>query len=635
MLWNAQLLSKNMRFWVVALACSVNLIFGTFLLANNLGVWYYHFYTLQVVNIVIFSPFLDWLIWFISAILIVTEMVARILLGRQKNRVPLWTTIPNVLLLASFAIFSFNSQMAAIVSALLGFAVVALSVYYGKGSLFASRREAVALVLAGSGALLIPIEAASLASWILNAFDYEVPFSYSPRWVFPTIDLNLFSLLYPLVSLLLLIFLFCWVWMPFYKRLLMRWGKWRSSSAAEAPWAHGVGWRPQAVVLLITAAVAGFVAYYPYIRLSSQYLVGVDGVRYFDFLSRMINEGPFATVAPDRPLFMLLLYYIKAVTLQPAEIIVRVMPVICAVFLVLAVFWLVKTGTKDVRLALLSSILTAFSFQVTAGMIGYFLAAWFALAEILLFFTLLLKAMEKRPLVYSLLAGAVSIVILGTHPYSWLLMATILSFYIVVTVLVRRGIKREVLISTIPLAITAVVAIPLILYTSIGANGVPVVMGIVNSLWQTLVANLNISKLSLLLPSLSHMADRWVGGAFGSPVIYILSILGMASMVDLTKNFNRLLLCWVLVPSLAIFALVPGMEQLYYRIAYIMPFQIPAAVGFLWLLSRLSRTRSFVELKPAKITYFNLLRIVLFLLLILLLFNYALRLVDEAVVVMI
>jgi hypothetical protein len=87
MLWNAQLLSKNMRFWVVALACSVNIIFGIFLLANNLGVWYYHFYTLQVVNTVIFSPFLDWLIWLISAIVIVGEMVARIFLGGQKTRI--------------------------------------------------------------------------------------------------------------------------------------------------------------------------------------------------------------------------------------------------------------------------------------------------------------------------------------------------------------------------------------------------------------------------------------------------------------------------------------------------------------------------------------------------------------------
>jgi hypothetical protein len=195
--------------------------------------------------------------------------------------------------------------------------------------------------------------------------------------------------------------------------------------------------------------------------------------------------------------------------------------------------------------------------------------------------------------------------------------------------------KREVLISAVPLAVTAVAAVPLILFTNLGAVGFSAVMAVLNSLWQTLAANLTLSKLTLLLPSLSHMADRWVGGAFGSPLVYILGILGMASMVDLQKNFNRLLLCWVLVPSLAIFALVPGMESLYYRIAYVIPFQIPVAVGFSWLLWRLGRTLSSAELKPAKITYSRLLQIVLFSLLTLLLFNYALRLVDQVVVLMI
>jgi NADH:ubiquinone oxidoreductase subunit 6 (subunit J) len=95
MLWNARLTSRNVRLWVVALACSLNLIFGTFLLANSLGIWYYHFYALQVVKIVIFSPFLDWLIWSISTLVMVAGMVGIILLGRREKRIPLWTAIPD------------------------------------------------------------------------------------------------------------------------------------------------------------------------------------------------------------------------------------------------------------------------------------------------------------------------------------------------------------------------------------------------------------------------------------------------------------------------------------------------------------------------------------------------------------
>jgi hypothetical protein len=157
-------------------------------------------------------------------------------------------------------------------------------------------------------------------------------------------------------------------------------------------------------------------------------------------------------------------------------------------------------------------------------------------------------------------------------------------------------------------------------------------MAPVKSLWQALVASLSLSKFALLPTSLSRMADFWVGGAFGSPMIYILGILGMAAMADLKQNFNRMLFCWVLVPFLIIFAIVPGMEMYYYRIAYVIPFQRPAAIGFSWLLLKLGSALGSAESKPAKINYSKLLQIVLFTLLVLLLFNYALRIVDQAVV---
>jgi hypothetical protein len=632
MLQNTRLLFEKMQLWFMAMACSINLVFGMFFLASSLGIPYYHFYALQTVNIVIFSPFIDWLVWLTSAVLVAAELILRVLQGYREERVPLWTIVPGVLLLASFAIFPFSSQVGAIASALLGFAVVGLLVFHGEGSLFASQRDALALVLAGSGAILIAIEVASLGSWLINPFDYQFPFDNTPRWVFPTADLNIFSVLYPLVPLLLLAFLFCWLWMPLRDRLLARLGRWGAALAAEMPPAREVGWRLQVAVLSLSAALAGYVAYYPYIRLSAEYLVGRDGVNYYNFLVKMTDAWSFTTVAPDRPLFMLLLYSIKAVTQQPAEIVIRFMPVACAFFLVLAVFWLVKTGTKDTKLALLSSILTAFSFNVTAGMMGYFLANWSAMVGIMLFFTLLLKAMEERLLLYSSLAGLVSIVVLGLHPYSWLLMAAVLAFYIVVTVLVRRRIDRGVLIPAMPLAITAATAVPLILFTHLGAIGLSMVMAPVKSLWQAMIASLSLSKLALLPTSLSHMADFWVGGAFGSPLIYLLGILGMATMADLKRDFNRIVFCWVLVPFLIIFAIVPGMEPYYYRIAYVIPFQILVAIGASWLLLWVGRMLGPAEPKPAKITHARLLQIMLLSLLALLLFSYALRIVDQVVV---
>jgi len=145
------------------------------------------------------------------------------------------------------------------------------------------------------------------------------------------------------------------------------------------------------------------------------------------------------------------------------------------------------------------------------------------------------------------------------------------------------------------------------------------------------LASLTLSKPALLLTSLSRMVDFWVGGAFGSPLVYILSILGLAAMTNLKNPFYRLLFCWVLIPFLIIFALVPGMETYYYRILFVVPFQVLTAVGFFWLLSWLGRTLNHAEAKP-KITYPRLLQLVLLSLVALFLFNYALRIVDQVVV---
>jgi hypothetical protein len=631
MLQNATMTSRKAYSWFMAAACSLNLVFGTFALASSLGIPYYHFYLRKTVSIVVFSPYADWLAWLASAAMMAAVMVVWLAVGSQDKRMLLRALLPCAALVASLTIFSYGSPLGAIISALLGYAAVALTILYGKGLLFMSRKGSLALVLACSGMALIAIEAASLSSWLSNPFDYQFPFSDTPRWASPTADLNIFSVLYPLVPGLLLALLLSWLWVPLRGKLLAHLVRWGTALAGDVLKPTHIDRRIQAAVLSVSAALAGFIAYYPYIRLSAEYLVGRDGVNYYNFLVRMTDVWSFTTVAPDRPLFMLLLYSLKGVTQQPPEAIIRFMPVACAALLVLAVFWLVKTGTKDTRLALLSSVLTAFSFNVTAGMMGYFLANWCAMIGMMIFFTLLLKALEGRTLVYSALAGLASMVVLGFHPYSWLLMAAILAFYIVVTVIVRRGIGREVLVLAAPLAMTVAAAVPLVLITKVGAAALSSLMAPVKSLWQAMIASMGPSKL-LLLTSLSRMADLWVGGAFGSPLVYILCILGMAAMADLRKNFNRLLFCWVLAPFLIIFAVVPSMEPYYYRIAYVVPFQIVTAVGFSWLLLKLGGALAPSGPEPAHMTHARLLQAVLFALLVLILINYAIRIVDQVVV---
>jgi len=545
---------------------------------------------------------------------------------------PRWIVLPYSFLPAPFVIFLIDNQVATFLTILLGFIVIGLSTYHSKGFLFARREDVAILVFVGIIGLLIPLEIASLSSWMLNAFDYEVPFGPSLRWRFPMIDLNLFNVLYPLTSWLLLILLYCWIWIPISRRLSLH------ARRNDLPSSHltdGPERRLRSLILFITLAVAAFVAYYPYIHLPPPALVGVDslsGVNYYGFLTHMTEDGPYIALRSDRPVFFLLLYFIKFATMQPSYLVIRIIPAICAVGLALAILWFVKTGTNSYYLALLSSIFSAFSFQTTAGMYGYLLANWFIIIEITLFFTFQLKSLEKHSITYSMIAGLISIAALLTHPYTWLIMISILVSYIILTALTRSQIRRDVFLSSIPLVITALAFAPYLIYVKGGEYGTPSFWRFLNSMWHSFTANLNIPKISLLQPSLSLMVERWAGGAFGNPLIIALAILGMISMADLTKRFNRLILCWIMVPSLAILALVPGYESFYYRIAYVIPFQIPAAIGLHWLLNKL---RSMLNSSSTPtMTYFRLFQIFLITLIILLLFNYSLRIVDEAMVQM-
>ncbi|MEM3437407.1 MAG: hypothetical protein QXP55_02570 [Nitrososphaerales archaeon] len=618
-----------LNFLLIVLAISINILFGFLNLINLLNIKFYYFYSLNIVNITIFSPSIDRWIWCISLLIIIIEMFIMRFLYHLS--LPCWIIFPYSLLIASLAIFLINNQVATLSTILLGFIAIGLFIYYGKGFLFAKREEVILLVFIAIIGLLIPIELASLSSWILNAFDYEVPFGPSLRWRFPLIDLNLFSILYPLTSWLFLILLYCWIWIPISRYLFLRI---RQSNPLSIQILSILEKKNLALYLIIISLVAIFVAYYPYIHLPPPALVGVDSlsmVNYYGFLTRMIEEGPYIALRSDRPIFFLLVYFIKIVTIQPNYFVIRIMPAICTIGLALATFWFVKIGTKNDNLALLSSIFSVFSFQITAGMYGYLLANWFSIIEMMLFFTFLLKSLEKRSIIYSLIASLISITALLTHPYTWLIMISILFSYIISTFLIRSEIKKDILFLLIPLTITTIVFAPYFIYLKGGVYGTPSFWVFLNYIWNAFIDNLNISKIILLQPSLSLMVQRWAGGAFGNPLIIALAIFGMISMADLTKRFNRLILCWILVPSLAILALVPGSENLYYRIAYVIPFQIPATIGLYWLLNKLG---SKLDLSSTSTIYLKLLQILIIGLIILLLFNYSLRSVDMAMIQM-
>jgi hypothetical protein len=617
----------TLNFFLAISGATLNVLFGSFKLINLLNIRFYYLYSPQTINIVIFSPAVDWAIWVFSLLLVVFELL--FVKIRQNVCFPRWTIWPFLILLGSLAVFLVNDTAAYLLIVPIGLFITSLSLYYGNGYLVVGREEAVELTLSCTAALLILFELASTSSWIFNVFDYEVPFGPGLRWWFPTFDFQLFNVLYPLTSWLLLLFLYSWIWIPALKYAFQRVAalKRLSSSFKRSTFlpvqdtisARKLNRRHLALGLILSSVTAVFIAYYPYINLSNSILVGSDSVEYYSWLKQFMLKGPLTAFGTDRPLPNLLMYSIQWTTGLPPETVVRIMPMILAVLLNLAVFWFVKQGTKDERMALTASVLSTFSFQTTVGLFAYFVANWLAIIESLLMLVFLMKSFEKQSWKYAAASALTGFAVLLTHPYTWDVLMAILVFYLAWTLFRRKPDRKLQIVSLFFLLASNLVFYIAYTLAPFG-KGVSSGAGTASSV----LSSISISNLLNLQNNLASMVQSFVGGLFGNPLLILLAVAGTLSMFNLTKTFNRIMLLWIIVPSLAILAVSP--DPYYYRFIYLIPIQIQAAAGLHWTLDRLGHTRSSLEtdrtLRTAPILIATLV--------LLLLLNFALRTLQQA-----
>jgi hypothetical protein len=377
-----------------------------------------------------------------------------------------------------------------------------------------------------------------------------------------------------------------------------------------------------ALSLILSSAVAVFIVCYPYFHLPSSAMVGADSSAYYGWLREMVQKGPLVSLKSDRPFFNLLMYSVRYVAASPPEAVIRMMPAVFAVCLNLVVFWFVRTGTKNDFAALLSALLTSFSFYATVGVFAYFMANWLALIEVFVLLIFLLKGSEKRSWKYALVSVFMGMAVLLTHPYTWNILMAILFFYFIWIFLRGKSEKSEILFLTFVLIANLSFYV---VYTLM-----PFGKGVSNSgtILFTATSNIGISNLLHLHDGLVSIIKNWVGGIFANPLLLILAIVGLFSMFDFRGRFNRMMLLWVMVPSLTLLAVSP--DPFYYRLIYLIPIQIQAAVGLCWILDRIDLVRYSVE----SIETLRMLKMSIVILTVLFLLNYSLRSVEEASVFM-
>jgi hypothetical protein len=382
---------------------------------------------------------------------------------------------------------------------------------------------------------------------------------------------------------------------------------------------NGQSWK---MALIISSAISAIVAYYPFAHLPSSTLVGVDAVHYYDWLVEMIQKGPLVAFARDRPFFNLLMYSVKLVSASAPEMVIRIMPTILSVCLSLAVYWFVNTGTKNKNAALMSSLFSAFSFQTTVGIFGYIVANWLAIIETLLLFTLLLKSLEEHSWKFAAASTVVGAALLLTHPYTWYATMIIMTCYSAWAFLRRKNEeKSEITLPT--LVLTANLLFYLICSVAPFGNGIGIAEQGVSNI---VASNFSISNLFSLQGGLSSMVQTMVGGLLGNPLLIILAVAGVFPITNFTKRFNRIMLLWIMIPSITLLAVS---HDLYHRSIYLIPIQILASIGLLWIFDKFEEKMGRLHEHEF---LFNSLKILIVALVMLFLLNYSLRSVDESMI---
>ncbi|MFB3888665.1 MAG: hypothetical protein ACE14S_04175 [Candidatus Bathyarchaeia archaeon] len=615
----------NLDFLLLTILTALNGFFGIVKFANALTIRYYFFYEPKVVNIAIFSESADSWIWAVTAVIVILAVLW--MKKRTPMSLPGWTVWACLGALVSFSLFLIDGRAASLVAVPLCFVVLGMAVFHGFDH--ASRRPmAILCTLLCFVGILMLLEAASLSTWLWNAFDYTVPLASVARWRFAIAELGFFNLLYPWTTTLMTALLFSWIWIPLASRGVSKvkslrtvaQGIHRFTVFRETP---RLSRRVLVAALLLLWAAAAFLMYYPYTHLGTSTIVGADSIAYYNWQRDMDQNGSLTALQTDRPLALLIMHTAKYVTGLPVEEVLRILPIICAICLSLAVFWFVKAGTDNERLSLTAAVFSVFSFQTSVGMFAYSYANWLAMAELFALFALLLMSLQRCSWRYGLTASFMGVLLFLTHVYTWGVIMVILAALLGWTMLKSVWKKTEEKFDIRLLLV--ILALNLIFYAAYVLS--PFGRGLSSASSESfsfLVPSLNLSTLLNLLKGLEMAIQMWVGGLFANPLLLVLSIAGMLTVIGARKRFNRIMLLWVAIPSALLFFLSPD-GPLFYRILYVLPVPVLAAAGLTQILDMTEEALHFKDNRFSKLS-----KTAVMILVILVLANYSLRALDGA-----
>ena len=422
-------------------------------------------------------------------------------------------------------------------------------------------------------------------------------FPYLPDPGLAALNAQVYELLAPLSTVLLLGLLYAWLVRLGTREARRRWAWFnlfvrfisepfrkvvssiKTTSLSDAPKTLKMlshPWLMLAISLCVSTLLA-FVPYRPDLNPTGS-LVGIDSPLYVGWIGQMLaRPWPQALqysfvegLEGSRPLLLVLLYLVASAGISPSQIL-EYLPMVLAPLLSLSTYVFVRYGQGSSSLAGVTVIFSSASFYTTVGLWGGYYANWLALILVYLFLTSLLVFSRSPSKIRYGSTYALSVALFLTHPWTWVLIAAVC---LVFSVTLWRETRNLVHLKALTGIIATGIVLDLVKSWAFASRSVAADIatkapnaGVLLSFWNNLVDGLLFTH----------------GGLLANWLVLGLGLLGVL-VLRFKDWFERLLLLWVGVPSIA-FVLLHSYHQA--RIVYDLPIPLLTSIAVVSLLPRI------------------------------------------------
>jgi hypothetical protein len=353
-------------------------------------------------------------------------------------------------------------------------------------------------------------------------------------------------------------------------------------------------------LFVLLSIVIALIPHLPNINKGDQ-AVGVDTHQYATWINELSaaeNSNDFLRKVfieqsrGDRPFSLLMIFGFQQATApinDNLELRIELLPFILGPSLVLAVYFLTRELTRNDAVSLFAAFLTAISYHVLIGIYAGFYANWIALifgSLSLAFLFRFLRSHDKRNLV---LYGVLATLMLFSHVYTWSIFTIVSAIFLIILTkfnsLVhvngssltggkdeqRRKRKQSALLLLVVLACTVAIDVGRTVLTG-SSSGIEGDL----ELGERLAGP---EQFALRWNNLTYTTMVYVGGLFANFLILGLGIYWLVRS-DLWKMQDIFIIIFL---SIGILPFLFGEWIIQTRVFYNIPFQIPAALGLMYL----------------------------------------------------